>query len=164
MEYKTLKDITAAAVYNAGGKSCEEFEIEFQKFLKWAWDYYVNNEEHHQDQLHFFLPIGFDGLHEQFEEHPKWRDFLVEHGFIEETRPEVFYHVGQRFKHVNVNGEYALSAMNLGDRRLVALINCSCRMSWASAIDVGRVDRITEEEFDRITGVGDARNFVEIKE
>jgi len=92
--YKVLKPITALRILYTGDENCVEFMTEYVKFLQMA------------------LPIGdafdkefgwsFPQLHDILQEHPKWEKFLLDNGFIEEEKSAITYHVGQRFRHIEL--------------------------------------------------------------
>jgi len=85
MKYKQLKEITPEAIYLAqSDKGCRDFQQDFDDFLDW-----VNSN--------FFEEISLDVLSKTFDKRPKWRDFLIKHGFIEEEQEERYFKVGAEF-------------------------------------------------------------------
>lgn len=145
-KYKTLKTITAAAIYDAAEKvsgATEKtpcFRSGFQEFLKWATQYYTN--EGGQDQFYFFEYISLNAIEKQFEEHPSWRVFLIEKGFIE--REQSPYKAGDRFQ--AWGGKiFMLSVVGTNSLQLIAEDGCSYYGS--PAIPVKNIHEVTEDEF-----------------
>jgi len=143
-EYKELKKITAAAIYDAGDKNSPCFQEEFQKFLHWGHEHYVKGRK--QSQFFFFLIVGPSSIQEKFEDHPQWEKFLIEEGFIEVISGT--YKAGDKFEHKD-GGLYLLATVA---DDLVLLVAGDGRSFYGRPpIQVKDSDRITEEEFRLIT-------------
>ncbi len=85
-KYEEIKEITAAAVYDAGDKTSDDFRVGFQKFLKVSWNRYTSSSLlHPQDQLYFFLPIWLEHITSYFEKYPEIPALFIKYGFIKEV-------------------------------------------------------------------------------
>jgi len=85
MKYKQLKEITPEAIYlSQPDKECRSFRQNFNEFLVWM-------------NSNFFEEIDLEILAKNFDKHPKWRDFLIKHGFIEEEQEEQYFKAGAKF-------------------------------------------------------------------
>lgn len=156
-EYKILKPITAAAIYSAGDKVNPCFQEEFQKFLRWAYTIYPCH-------FHFFYAVSFPYLQETFKDHPSWKTFFIEKGFIKETS-QITYKVGDKFEcinySINTSENYMLAVV--GSTRKVLLIRENGHYFWGEPpIEVNDLDKITEEEFELITR-GKSKAFIKIE-
>jgi len=98
MKYKQLKDITLGAIYLAQpDKGCRDFQQSFDEFLDW-----VNSNFYRTFWMNsrFFRKIPLEILSKNFDKHPKWRDFLIKHEFIEEVpeeQEEQYFKAGDEF-------------------------------------------------------------------
>ncbi len=159
MKYKAVKLITFQEVYEAGDKTCKEFRDEFDNFVHWCffrWGVISS----------FFSAIDFNFLEPQLENHPEWANFLLAHGLIEKVEDEVFYSVGDRFRH-KIGSEFLLALVDSSpnDGSLVRLIKEDGKGFYGtSLIGVRNRLEITEEEFGRITNQEGLGFFTKIEE
>lgn len=137
-EYKQVKKISLAKIYDALPVECDEANKEFDKFCRWA---------HEPSTIGFFDFIFFNEIEKTFDEHPEWRDFLLEKDFIE--KDSTIYHCGQDFQ-LRGNTIYKLSQV---DKNLVVLISMKDGNGWHfPPTSVTDASEITEGEFVIITG------------
>ena len=142
MKYKAVKLISLQAVYDAGDEGCKEFMDEFNEFLRWRFSWLTSGEG-------FSSAINFNALELEFERRPKWANFLIAHGLIEKVEDEVFYSVGDRFRHSGGN-EFLLAC--IGSHSRVQLIKKDGKGFYGEpAINVKNVMKITKEEFDKVS-------------
>lgn len=66
---------------------------------------------------------------------------------LTQQRPEQTYHVGQKFK--RGNRTYVLAHVGNGDCALISTSDGHC---WVEAIDVGKINCITQSEFEEMCG------------
>jgi len=128
-KYKVLKTITPDTIWQAGPKDCAEFQREFIRFLTW-W-------------LESDLPRDIQSI---LEAEPKWRDYVLEHGFIERVEEGRTYHFGQKFKHKD---GYELRLCRL--RNMGFLLSEEAHEALLDPIEVENVTHITQSEIDKMS-------------
>ena len=153
MKYKVVKPITLQGVYNVGDKSCFAFMEMFDDMLRWCFFKWGMTTQ-------FFAVIDFNVLEAELDKHPKCRDFLLGGCFIEKVE-EVFYSVGDRFRHSSGN-EFLLA--HVGSGGLVQLIRANGRGFYSqSNVHVEDVYKITKEEFAKVV-YNNSEYFTKIEE
>lgn len=145
-EYTLIKDITASEIYNAAESKFGCFRQEFQQFLYWADEHYKGRG---QDQFYFFEYVDLIALQREFEKHPVWAKFLIEHGFIKEKF--VAYKAGDKFKYTSSPSGYKHMLAVVGYNLITMITEDGCLHYGAPPIQVANASKITEQEFRLIT-------------
>lgn len=141
MKYKVIKMITLQAIYEAREIGCDGFVEEFNHFLRWCFSKWGLT-------MGFFGTVDFNAVEFEFENHPKWKSFLLENGFIEKVEDEMFYSVGDRFRHKGGN-EYMLAFVS--GSNMVQLLRIDGKGYYSTyPTSVGNVRKITKKEFVKI--------------
>ncbi|MBU0906601.1 MAG: hypothetical protein KKE05_00420, partial [Nanoarchaeota archaeon] len=133
MKYESLKDITLQALHNEGACSDKLAEVARRIIA----DGYAPND---------VLPADYT---QEVAESIDEAHYLVNHGFIREVKepkPEVFYHVGQRFDFDA--GKHVLHIVGVNKVQMLAL---NGKSHHGEAIDVQNSSKITAAEFEKIT-------------
>ena len=143
-KYKILKRISAVTVWNAGDKFCDEFRDEYTNFLVWLREGRLG------------LTQNLDNFISSLTMRPKWKQFLLDSGFIEKEEEEKYYYVGQRFKYIRPDALlYGTTYKLVGNNNCVELLNEATNSWWISPgpnSAVNNARKISSGEFDRMTG------------
>ena len=151
MKYRAIKLITLQAVYNVGDKSSLVFREIFDDLLRWCFFKWGMTTQ-------FFVAIDFRVMEPELEKRPKWRDFLLKHGFIEEVE-KPFCGVGDHFRH-RCGNKHMIARVGADT---VQMIRIDGMLFYGGPAKVGDPRKITEEEFTEIVA-GNECFFTKIEE